>query len=264
MRTIGFLAAGAAAMAMLAQGAERVRLRNGMQIEVERSEREPDGSIWLYLRNGSIQNVSRQDVLSIEEIKPPSEPGAAKPAPAPPPPPKFSKDRNPTRKMIDEAAWRHGLPPAIVHAVAQAESAYNQKAISHAGAIGVMQLMPYTAAALGANPRDEAENIDAGTRYLREMLVKFQHHPDQVALAIAAYNAGPGAVDRYRGVPPYSETRTYVKRVIGKYTQIASTSTVANAEGAAAAPALPTVTAVESTPVPVPQVDRPTVVGLEE
>ena len=259
MRTIGLLATGVVALAMLAQGAERVRLRNGVQLEVERSEREPDGSVWLYLSNGSIQNVAKTDVLSIETIKPPGEQPATL-APAPPPPPRFSKDRNPTRKMIDEAAWRHGLPPAIVHAVAQAESAYNQKAISHAGAIGVMQLMPYTAAALGANPRDEAENIDAGTRYLRNMLVKFQHHPDQVALAIAAYNAGPGAVDRYRGVPPYSETRTYVKRVIGKYTRMdPSSSTVANAE-----PAVPTVTAVESTPVPVPQVDRPTVVGLEE
>ncbi|MCC6539142.1 MAG: lytic transglycosylase domain-containing protein [Bryobacterales bacterium] len=260
MRMFCHLAIAAMAAATWAAGAERVRLRNGMQLEVVRSEREPDGSVWLYMSNGNIQNVARQDVLSIEAIKPPGEQPAT--VSAPPPPPKFSKDRHPTRKMIDEAAWRHGLPPAIVHAVAQAESAYNQKAISPVGAIGVMQLMPYTAAELGANPRNEAENIDAGTRYLRSMLVKFQHHPDQVALAIAAYNAGPGAVDRYRGVPPYSETRTYVKRVIGKYTQMA---TVSNQEAPAAAAApLPTVTAVESTPVPVPQVDRPTVVGLEE
>jgi soluble lytic murein transglycosylase-like protein len=163
-----------------------------------------------------------------------------------------SSQANPTRRMIDEAAWRHGLPPAIVHAVAQAESAYNQRAVSPVGAIGVMQLMPYTAAQLGANPRDEAQNIDAGTRYLREMLVKFQNHPDQVALALAAYNAGPGAVDRYRGVPPYSETQTYVRRVIGKYEKMA---TVEPAPAPVPAPAV-----VED--IPVPQVDKPTVAGL--
>jgi soluble lytic murein transglycosylase-like protein len=244
-------------VAALGQAADMVKLRNGAQFEVERSEREADG-VWLYSRNG-IQLVPAGQVVSIEEILPPGT--ERKTAPAPPPAFAFRSTRpNPTQRMIDEAAWRHGLPPAIVHAVAQAESAYNQKAVSPVGAIGVMQLMPYTAAALGANPRDEAENIDAGTRYLREMLVKFQNHPDQVAMALAAYNAGPGAVQRYRGVPPYSETQTYVRRVIGKYEKMA---TVANAE-----PGLQSVSALqqaplEAVPVPVPQVDRPTVSGLE-
>ncbi len=251
MRKLCLIALG---VATLGEAAEVVKLRNGVRLEVERTERETDG-VWLYTNNGGIQLVAARDIVSIEEILPP---GAVKPPTVAPKLAFKSNQSNPTRKMIDEAAWRHGLPPAIVHAVAQAESAYNQKAISPVGAIGVMQLMPYTAAALGANPRNEAENIDAGTRYLRDMLVKFQHHPDQVAMAIAAYNAGPGAVERYRGIPPYSETQTYVRRVIGKYEKMA---TVSNAE-AAEAPK-PVAPAVERTPVVLPQVDRPTVVGLD-
>ena len=252
MRKVCFIALVAAT---LGEAAEVVRLRNGARLEVERTEREGDG-VWLYTHNG-IQSVAARDVASIEEILPPGTEKKPAPAAAMPKYDFRSGPPGPTRRMIDEAAWRHGLPPAIVHAVAQAESAYNQKAVSPVGAIGVMQLMPYTAAALGANPRNEAENIDAGTRYLRDMLVKFQHHPDQVAMALAAYNAGPGAVERYRGVPPYSETQTYVRRVIGKYEKMA---TVANAEPAQApAPVAP---ALESVPVVVPQVDRPTVVGL--
>ncbi len=250
MRKLCLIALG---VATLGEAAEVVKLRNGVKLEVERTEREADG-VWLYTNNG-IQLVATRDILSIEEILPP---GAVRPPTVAPKLEFKSNQSNPTRKMIDEAAWRHGLPPAIVHAVAQAESAYNQKAVSPVGAIGVMQLMPYTAAALGANPRNEAENIDAGTRYLRDMLVKFQHHPDQVAMAIAAYNAGPGAVERYRGIPPYSETQTYVRRVIGKYEKMA---TVSNAE-AGEAPK-PLAQALETAPVVLPQVDRPTVVGLD-
>ncbi len=247
----------AVAFAALAQSAQTVKLRNGVRLEVERTEREGD-AVWLYSHNGGIQLMPSKDIAAIEEIQPPSDP--KRPAPPPTLAALRSTRVNPTQRMIDEAAWRHGLPPAIVHAVAQAESAYNQKAVSPVGAIGVMQLMPYTAAALGANPCDEAENIDAGTRYLREMLVKFQNHPDQVAMALAAYNAGPGAVQKYGGVPPYSETQVYVRRVIGKYEKMA---TVANAETTIAGVATTLAAALESKPVPVPQVDRPTISGLE-
>ena len=247
----------AVGIATLAPAAEMVKFRTGVKLEVIRSEREADG-VWLYSANGGIQYVAVREIVSIEEILPPGV--AKKPAPAPAFAAMRSNRANPTQRMIDEAAWRHGLPPAIVHAVAQAESAYNQKAISPVGAIGVMQLMPYTAAALGANPRNEAENIDAGTRYLREMLVKYQNNPDQVAMALAAYNAGPGAVQKYGGVPPYSETRVYVRRVIGKYEKMA---TVANLSDSQLSTPQMGSAAVDSTPVPVPQVDRPTVSGLE-
>jgi soluble lytic murein transglycosylase-like protein len=98
-----------------------------------------------------------------------------------------------------------------------AESAYQVKAVSKKGAIGLMQLMPSTARDYGADPTDPKQNVEAGTRYLRDLLVKYQHDDNQVSRALAAYNAGPGAVDRYHGVPPYRETRAYVASVIRKY-----------------------------------------------
>jgi soluble lytic murein transglycosylase-like protein len=111
---------------------------------------------------------------------------------------------------VAAAAARHGLEPALVDAVAHHESRFRPDAVSPKSAIGVMQLMPATAAALGVNPWDVGQNIDGGARYLRAMLDRFG---GDVALALAAYNAGPGAVERHRGVPPFAETRTYVARI---------------------------------------------------
>ena len=121
--------------------------------------------------------------------------------------------------MINKAAARHGLPADLIHAVASMESGYQQKARSSQGAIGVMQLMPSTARYLGADPSDTAQNIDAGTRLLRTLLLKYEGNPNQLALALAAYNAGPGAVDRFGGVPPYVETRRYVDKVIRRFNE---------------------------------------------
>lgn len=121
------------------------------------------------------------------------------------------------RKLVTEAALRHGLPPAIVHALAMTESAYQIDALSNKGAIGVMQLMPGTALTLNADPRDVEQNIDAGTRLLRDLLVKYENDPNPVRRALAAYNAGSGAVARYNGVPPYRETQAYVEKVIERY-----------------------------------------------
>jgi soluble lytic murein transglycosylase-like protein len=97
------------------------------------------------------------------------------------------------------------------------ESAYRQDAISPKGAIGMMQLMPATAAALNADPYDPEQNVEAGTRHLRDLLVKYKDYPDQVKRALAAYNAGPGAVDKYNGIPPYRETQMYVNRIVERY-----------------------------------------------
>jgi len=116
--------------------------------------------------------------------------------------------------MVREAAAREGLPAAFVESVAKTESSFNPTAVSPKGAIGVMQLMPSTAKALGAEPADTAQNIDAGTRLLRELLLKYN---GDVAKALAAYNAGEAAVDRYQGVPPYPETQHYVNTVIRDY-----------------------------------------------
>jgi soluble lytic murein transglycosylase-like protein len=105
------------------------------------------------------------------------------------------------------AAARQNIAAALVDTVARRESAYRPHAVSKAGAIGVMQLMPATARALGVDPHDAAANIAGGSAYLRKQLDRFGGRID---LALAAYNAGPGAVVRYGGVPPYRETQAYV------------------------------------------------------
>ncbi len=117
--------------------------------------------------------------------------------------------------LVSDAAHNNGVPEALVHAVLMAESAGDPSAISSAGAQGLMQLMPGTSSSCGiANPFDPMQNVECGTTYLHSLLVRY--HND-VRLAVAAYNAGPGAVDRYHGVPPYPETRAYVTRVLTAY-----------------------------------------------
>ena len=119
-----------------------------------------------------------------------------------------------TSDKVELTATKYGVAPKLAKAIAIAESDFNQEEISDAGAIGVMQLMPDTAASLGVNPYDEDENIDGGVRFLKHMLDRFDGN---VPLAVAAYNAGPGAVQKYGGIPPYAETRAYVQRVMNLY-----------------------------------------------
>jgi soluble lytic murein transglycosylase-like protein len=113
-------------------------------------------------------------------------------------------------ELADAAADRYGLPRVLVRSVMAAESGFEPLAISPKGAIGLMQLMPGTAQVLGADPHDPAQNVDAGTRYLRDLLEKYNYG---LRHALAAYNAGPGAVDKYNGVPPYRETIDYISRI---------------------------------------------------
>jgi len=128
---------------------------------------------------------------------------------------------------IPEASWMTGyvdrfsrandLPPALVHAIIKAESNGQRKAVSRKGAKGVMQLMPFTSKRLRVNdPFDPIENIEGGIKYIKELLVAFE---GDLTNTIAAYNAGPGAVRKYGGVPPYQETRLYVRRVMDLYRQ---------------------------------------------
>ena len=119
--------------------------------------------------------------------------------------------------VIAEMAEQYGLPAKFVSSVARAESAYRMDAVSPKGAIGVMQLMPGTARELGVDPSDVRQNIEGGTKLLRDLLVQYQNDPDQVRKALAAYNAGAGAVAKYGGVPPYRETQNYVDRVLKNY-----------------------------------------------
>jgi soluble lytic murein transglycosylase-like protein len=113
--------------------------------------------------------------------------------------------------MIARHSDNQNLDPRLVRALIQAESGYNVRALSNKGAIGLMQLMPGTASELNVNPYDPEQNIQGGTMYLRRML---DHFAGKVELAVAAYNAGPGAVEKHRGIPPFAETRAYVKRVL--------------------------------------------------
>ncbi len=194
--------------------ADLVTLASGAQISAERAECRA-AACTLHIEGGRIE-LPASAIASIEPLPEPERP-------APPPPPAAAHPVEPDpRALVTEAALRHGLPPEIVHAVASVESAYQPRAVSPKGALGVMQLMPATAAQLGADPLDVRQNIEAGARLLRDLLLKYQNTPNPVRRALAAYNAGAGAVDRYNGVPPYRETLSYVERVIERYWRLAS------------------------------------------
>jgi soluble lytic murein transglycosylase-like protein len=115
--------------------------------------------------------------------------------------------------LIEQAALRNGIDPAVLHGLIEQESGFDPNSTSSAGAIGLTQLMPGTASSLGvANPLDPAESIEGGARYLKQMMNDFGGNTSD---ALAAYNAGPGAVTQYGGVPPYAETQSYVSKVLG-------------------------------------------------
>ncbi|MCZ2156715.1 MAG: lytic transglycosylase domain-containing protein [Bryobacterales bacterium] len=122
-----------------------------------------------------------------------------------------SVDRTEIRELIDETSRKHGVNPRLVHSIVRVESNYEQKAISPKGALGLMQLIPATARRYGVeNPFDASQNIEGGVRYLKSLTERFQGN---LSLALAAYNAGEGAVERHGGIPPYPETREYVRKV---------------------------------------------------
>ena len=126
--------------------------------------------------------------------------------------------RQQPRREIDgyvrESAAQTQIDPDLIEAIIACESGFDPNATSRAGARGLMQLMPATAASLGvSNPYDPAQNVLAGAKYLRQLLDRF----GDIELAVAAYNAGPGAVERYGGIPPFSETQEYVRSVLARY-----------------------------------------------
>jgi soluble lytic murein transglycosylase-like protein len=185
----------ALAAAGLVYGGEWAVLGTGYTLRIERHE--ADGAqVRLYL-NGGFVELPATAVARFEADEPKPVTVTAEPA-----------------DLVGDAARRYGLPAGFLRSVAKAESGLRADAVSPKGAVGIMQLMPATARALGADPTDPQENVEAGTRYLSQLLLKYKDDPYQVRKALAAYNAGPGAVERYQGVPPYRETVEYVERVI--------------------------------------------------
>ena len=189
---------------------EHAVLANGFRIQADRHE--VDGAVVRLYSSGGIIVLPVDQVARFE----PDDPPPPQPPPVPLPVPDRPQEQPATdpKRLIVQAAERHGLPPELLNSVARAESGYRVDAISPKGAIGVMQLMPQTAATMSVDPFNAAENIEAGTRLLRDLLVKYD---GSTHLALAAYNAGAGAVDKHKGIPPYRETQLYVDRVVGDY-----------------------------------------------
>jgi hypothetical protein len=180
---------------------ENAVLASGARLHIDRHAID-GGQVKLYLGEGSIE-MEAADVQRFEADDVVPEPACTAPltpvAPQPSP-----------QELADAAAKKYGLPPKLLRSVIQAESGFQPQAISPKGAIGLMQLMPSTAHMFGVNPQNPAQNVDAGARYLRDLLEQFN---GGLWHALAAYNAGPAAVAKYGGVPPFAETINYIRRV---------------------------------------------------
>jgi soluble lytic murein transglycosylase-like protein len=191
---------------------EYVVLDTGLRLHADRHE--VDGGI---ARIFSGSGVVEMPVAAIagyepEEIVPAPQPPIAPPAALPSAAPSLTPET--PAELATAAAQKYLLPDSFVRSVMKAESGFQPDAVSPRGAIGLMQLMPETARELGVDPKDPHQNADGGAQYLRLLLAKYEDDPNQVLLALAAYNAGPAAVERWHGVPPYRETREYILRVL--------------------------------------------------
>jgi soluble lytic murein transglycosylase-like protein len=203
-----------------AHAAEHVTLKNGFDLICD--HRVSDGEkVRLYVdaAGSSFLEVSASDIVSTEHIDLPDPVAADPPKPAANAPvaiPTVEKlSESDLQPMLAQAGTTHNLDADLLASVVRAESGGHARAVSRTGAQGLMQLMPGTASDLGVtNSFAPSENIQGGTAYLDALLKKYH---DNLPLALAAYNAGPAAVDRWHGIPPYRETRAYVARVIHEY-----------------------------------------------
>jgi hypothetical protein len=202
---------GIAVLATPVWAGEYVVLGNGFRLHADRHE--VDGAIVRVFSGAGVTEMPASAITGyeLEEILPPApvvqtppvketpvpEPAAATPA-----------------EFAAQAAKKFQLPGSFVRSVMKAESGFQPNVVSPKGAIGLMQLLPATARELGVDPGDPQENANGGAQYLRDLLARYESDPNQVLLALAAYNAGPGAVERYHGVPPFRETREYILRVL--------------------------------------------------
>lgn len=201
-------AATLAAAASTSWGLERVTLSNGFELNCVRREAISPTRARLYT---SEANYIEVDSATIREVATIEEP----PAPQPATPLATATTQKPLTEIFATAGAKHRVDVDLLAAVVRAESAGNNRAVSHAGARGLMQLMPGTATELGVKDSFAPDqNVDGGSAYLDQLLTRYH---DNMQLALAAYNAGPAAVDRYHGVPPYRETRAYVARVVREF-----------------------------------------------
>ena len=203
-----------AAIAAMAHAGERATLSNGFAMPCDHHA-VVDGKLRLYLGTGesSYIEMKPEEVARFETVPDPP----AQETPTAVVDPKENAKLSPVdlHEMLDKAGHEHNLDVDLLASVVKAESGGNTRAVSRTGAKGLMQLMPATANDLGVQDSFKAsENLRGGSEYLDQLLTRYH---DNMALALAAYNAGPAAVDKYHGVPPYHETQAYVARVIHEF-----------------------------------------------
>ena len=253
----------ASALVPAAHALERITLRSGFTVECSHHEI-VGGHVRLYTGKGNdFQELSAIQVASIETLPDPPKPIILPQAPPSP------ATRSSTfalaasvvaaaahpeldlQELLTRAGAEHNIDVELLASVIHTESGYNVRAVSRAGARGLMQLMPSTARTYGAHDAFKPdENIAAGTAFLDEMLKRYN---DNLALALAAYNAGPAAVERYHGVPPFRETRAYVTRVINEfYRRKIALGGAANSAPSSAKPVASAALKLASAPAPLP------------
>jgi hypothetical protein len=210
------------ALAPFAHSVERISLRNGFEMRCDHHAK-VDGRVRLYLSPGEDSYIERlpDDIVSVETVPDPpapkpagtvsSNPGVATPA--------LQQDAKLSpadlHEMLNKAGHEHNVDIDLLASLVKAESGGNARAISRAGARGLMQLMPSTAKDMGVTDSFQPDqNVRGGSAYLDELLTRYH---DNIALALAAYNSGPDAVAKYHGIPPYRETRAYVAYVIHEF-----------------------------------------------
>lgn len=212
----------------LARGAELITLRSGFTITCTSREAISAGTMRLYLPGKPAASANYMDVpessVAAVDIEPVSHLDKVAPLPSVP--------SSELGGILQQYGAAHNVSVALLASIIQAESAGNPQAVSRASARGLMQLMPGTAAQLHVKHSfEQGENVSGGSAYLDGLLTRYH---ENIALALAAYNAGPGAVDRYHGIPPFHETRLYVARVLKEFNRRVRQEAAARASGAIA------------------------------
>ncbi|MDA0205955.1 MAG: lytic transglycosylase domain-containing protein [Acidobacteria bacterium] len=215
LRTAALATSALLLIAGQARAEQVLLLTTGYSLIAERHELVGD-RIRLHASDGGVTELPAVLIASIEERA-----SSAAPAVEVQPTQIADSSSSGIEGIVAAESATNQLHPELLYSVIAAESNFDPKALSSKGAIGLMQLMPETAADLEVNPHDPAENVQGGAQYLRFLLNKYAGSNDQLVRAIAAYNAGPAAVDRYNGIPPFAETQNFVSRVLKRFVALA-------------------------------------------